>query len=158
MRYKLLNSDGVVREVDAQWIAAAEKIAITTAIAVSGESGTQGSGSDQQLSESETLRAGYAMIEFQSVGDGRGFSLAAELTEGERFKRPLYACGKLIPDQLSLAFQCGFDGVVIDDDGWQLYGESAWLEALQPIVDNGYLRNNWTAIDSIWERRQVAAV
>ena len=158
MRYKLLNSDGSVREVDAQWIAAAENIAITTAIAVSGESGTQGSGADQQPSESETLCAGYAMIEFQSVGDGRGFSLAAELTEGERFKRPLYACGKLIPDQLSLAFQCGFDGVVIDDISWRLYGESAWLEALKPLVDNGYLRNSWRAIDSIWERRQVAVV
>lgn len=158
MRYKLLNSDGVVRQVDAQWVGAAENIAITSAIVVSEESGMQGSGSDQEQSVSDTLCAGYAMIEFQSVGDGRGFSLAAELTEGERFKRPLYACGKLIPDQLSLAFQCGFDGVVIDDDGWQLYGESAWLEALKPIVDNGYLRNSWRAIDSIWERRQVAVV
>ena len=158
MRYKLLNSDGVVRQVDAQWVGAAENIAITSAIVVSEESGMQGSGSDQEQSVSDTLCAGYAMIEFQSVGDGRGFSLAAELTEGERFKRPLYACCKLIPDQLSLAFQCGFDGVVIDDDGWQLYGESAWLEALKPIVDNGYLRNSWRAIDSIWERRQVAVV
>ena len=95
---------------------------------------------------------------FQSVGDGRGFSLAAELTEGERFKRPLYACGKLIPDQLSLAFQCGFDGVVIDENGWQLYGESAWLKALKPIVDNGYLRNSWMAIDSIWEHRQASVL
>ena len=158
MRYKLLNSDGVVRQVDAQWVGAAENIAITSAIVVSEESGMQGSGSDQEQSVSDTLCAGYAMIEFQSVGDGRGFSLAAELTEGERFKRPLYACGKLIPDQLSLAFQCGFDGVVIDDISWRLYGESAWLEALKPLVDNGYLRNSWRAIDSIWERRQVAVV
>ena len=68
MRYKLLNSDGVVRQVDAQWVGAAENIAITSAIVVSEESGMQGSGSDQEQSVSDTLCAGYAMIEFQSVG------------------------------------------------------------------------------------------
>jgi len=95
------------------------------------------------------------LIEFVSIGDGRGFSLAAELKEHNDFTRPLYACGKLIPDQLTLAFQCGFDGVVLDQHSWELYGESAWLHALKPTVDKGYVQSKWSAIDSIWQRRQV---
>ena len=156
MRYRLLSSDGSVSQVDADWVSAAENVTIKSVIEMHDLPATQ----DSEAPEGETpgrRGADNAIIEFQSVGDGRGFSLAAELKEDNRFERPLYASGKLIPDQLSLAFQCGFDGVVLDEDSWAQYGESAWLLALTPVVDKGYLQSRWTAIDSIWRRRDIVA-
>jgi len=155
MQYRLFSDDGKVRMVDAEWVAAAEIIAISSPVSTVDDIDPQAGLSTKQGMVEELSLTRTAMIEFTSVGDGRGFSLAAELREDNDFMRPLYACGKLIPDQLTLAFQCGFNGVVLDRDNWELYGESAWLRALTPTVSKGYMQGKWSAIDSIWQRRQV---
>ena len=71
---------------------------------------------------SNVRNAAEIVVTFPSSADGRGFSLGAELREGGGFKGKLYATGTLNPDQLSLAFQCGFDAVVISEAQWERYG------------------------------------
>jgi len=93
------------------------------------------------------------VINFPASADGRGFSLAASLRESLDSAKKLYATGKLNPDQLSLAFQCGFDGVIVDNCQWERYGEEAWTQAMDPVINQSYLRSHWNQLDSIWERR-----
>ncbi len=146
MQYRLLSSGGEVRLVDDEWVNAAITIALQTEL----ETG------DNYALEKLVSSEQVLLIEFQSVADGRGFSSAAELRENDGYKGLLYACGRLNPDQLTLAFQCGFDGMVVDEQGWVSYGEAAWQQALKPVVDSGYAQTRWNAIDSIWMLRGAA--
>ncbi len=100
--------------------------------------------------------AAEIVVTFPSSADGRGFSLGAELREGNGFKGKLVATGTLNPDQLSLAFQCGFDAVIISEAQWESYGEAAWVQAMDPTVNKTYLRTHWKQLDPIWERRSTA--
>ena len=99
--------------------------------------------------------AAEIVVTFPSSADGRGFSLGAELREGDGFKGKLFATGTLNPDQLSLAFQCGFDAVVISEAQWERYGEAAWVRAMDPFVNKTYVRTHWKQLDPIWERRST---
>ena len=99
--------------------------------------------------------AELAIVEFLSVADGRGFSIAAELREDTGYCGQLLATGKLNPDQVTLAFQCGFDGVVIDAESWNRYGETAWSSALTPVVASSYQRYHWQSVGSIWDIRSA---
>lgn len=96
------------------------------------------------------------IVSFPTSADGRGFSLAAELREGNAFTGNLYATGELNPDQLSLSFQCGFDGVIVSESQWDRYGESSWVQAMDPLVNKTYLRTHWQQLDPIWERRTTS--
>ena len=95
-----------------------------------------------------------AVVNFASVADGRGFSVVAELREDNQYTGQIYASGSTNPEQLTLAFQCGCDGVFVDDESWQRYGEQTWKAALSPDVRHSYLRYRWHAVASIWEQRQ----
>lgn len=98
--------------------------------------------------------ADVVVVNFTSVADGRGFSVVAELREYDRYTGQVYASGSTNPEQLTLAFQCGCDGVFVDDESWLRYGEQAWKAALNPDVRHSYLRYRWHAVASIWEQRQ----
>ncbi len=92
-------------------------------------------------------------LKFVSSADGRGFSLAAALREKKGNNSRLIALGQLNPDQVSMAFQCGFDAVMIDAAQWDRYGEDAWVSTLDPIVNRSYMRSRWEQLDSIWASR-----
>ena len=95
------------------------------------------------------------LIKFASSADGRGFSMAAALRETHEFGGKLFASGQLIPDQITLAFQCGFDAVIVNTEQWNRYGKEAWMNAMNPHVNQRYLRSHSSGLDSIWERRAV---
>jgi len=141
MSHKLLSSDGTVCQIDANWLSAATTVSVEHVDAV------------ERILTQHQCNKQRLLIEFASDSDGRGFSLAGELREAEDFDMPLFATGNLLPDQLALVFQCGFDGAIVDRQRWLQYSETAWLQALEPIVDNGYQLSKWQAINSIWERR-----
>ncbi len=93
------------------------------------------------------------VLNFTSSADGRGFSMAAALRERLGYTGKLYAGGQLIPDQLSLAFQCGFDAVIVDSEQWRRYGSESWMKGLNPDVSRSYLRSHRDDFESIWEHR-----
>lgn len=96
--------------------------------------------------------SGIIKIEFQSSADGRGFSLLSRLRQ--LFPdATIFATGELNPDQLSMALQCGFDGVVVSEPRWLQYGEAVWQAALVPVVNLSYRTTAGKAISSIWQRR-----
>jgi len=95
------------------------------------------------------------VLQFLASADGRGFSVAASLRERLGYDGKLFAVGQLIPDQLSLAFQCGFDAVIVDNTQWNHYGKNAWMNALNPHINRTYIRSHWQHLDSIWEHRTL---
>jgi len=54
------------------------------------------------------------LVNFPSYADGRGFSIARQLRKTYGFKGSIVADGPLIPDQYTMALQCGFDAVRLD--------------------------------------------
>lgn len=108
---------------------------------------------------SETLIesiAGSKVVEvrFLSSADGRAFSLPRYLRDRLHFEGKIFASGKINPDQLSMALQCGFTGVLVGEEDWIGYGESAWLAALRPQVSYSYAASHSDSVMSIWTRRQ----
>jgi len=142
--HKLLNRDGSMREIDVDWLATATVI------------GTDELPETPYLHTFDRSSTKALVIAFDSGSDGRGFSMIAELRECNGYERTVYASGALIPDQVSLAFQCGFDGVIVTRQQFDLYGEESWRVALTPLVNNGYVESNWSTIESIWTRRLAA--
>ena len=156
MRYRLLSSNGEVHQVDEQWISKARKIGFDHDPKASDlNAGELNAGENKTFYDADSVTTDnpVMLIEFQSFADGRAFSLAAEFRETRGNNSSLYAFGQLNPDQLTLAFQCGFSGVVVDEPRWTAYGESAWLQGLKPLVDRGYVPGRWSAVDSIWKQR-----
>lgn len=92
------------------------------------------------------------VVEFNGVADGRGFSLLKALRDAG-YGGQLYAAGYINPDQLSLAFQTGFDGVLVSQDRWDDYGEAAWESALSPVVSLSYAVTDSPRHRSIWQTR-----
>ncbi|MFK7893595.1 MAG: DUF934 domain-containing protein [Granulosicoccus sp.] len=135
---RLLESNGVITDIaDDQFSDAIDLIG----------------GTDLRSVEASVRNSPELIVTFPSSADGRGFSLGAELREDSEFKGKLYATGKLNPDQISLAFQCGFDAIIVSDAQWQRYGEASWEQAIDPIVNKTYLRTHWRQLDPIWESR-----
>lgn len=91
-------------------------------------------------------------VDFNGVADGRGFSQAKAVRD-IGYQGSLYAAGYINPDQLSLAFQTGFDGVLVSAVRWADYGEDVWTEALAPIVNHSYAITSSSAHRSIWQLR-----
>ncbi len=144
---KLLNQNGDISDIVSDRFNSALKLA--------GDSLNEADTKQLLQSLDETTEI---IIEFPSSADGRGFSIAATLSEqrGTGFK--LFASGELNPDQLSLAFQCGFDGIIIDEAQWNRYGEESWTQAMDPVINRSYLRSHWHRLDPIWERRYQPSV
>ena len=95
------------------------------------------------------------LVEFITSADGRGFSLAAALrARGD--VRYLIASGALIPDQVSMALQCGFDAVLITAKQIDNYGFEAWESALTPSVKLSYPATQHNHVESIWLKRNSA--
>lgn len=67
------------------------------------------------------------LLEFASFADGRGFSMAKILKRTLPATTRLVATGAIIPDQLELAWQCGFDSAIVSEERWLRYGPDNWL-------------------------------
>jgi uncharacterized protein (DUF934 family) len=65
-------------------------------------------------------------IDFPSMGDGRGFSLARRLRE-LGFKGRLRAAGRLIADQYAMARRVGFDEVEVAPDIAARQPQEQWI-------------------------------
>lgn len=135
---RLLDANGTVTEIPDNYFSDAEEL--------------MGDADSSQLTD-DIRHATTIVVSFPSSADGRGFSVAAQFREDASFTGKIFASGKLNPDQLSLAFQCGFDGIVVDDAQWDHYGEASWTQALKPLVNHTYVRTHWRQMAPIWERR-----
>lgn len=98
-------------------------------------------------------KANAILVEFASSADGRGFSVAASVRNQGCTDR-LIAAGQLIPDQVSMAFQCGYDAVLVTPEQIERYGIDAWQDALKPVVNLGYAPTKSAQVKSIWKERQ----
>jgi len=110
---------------------------------------------DVRQNELPALISESIEVDFLSSADGRAFSLPRFLKTQCSYQGRVIATGKINPDQLSYALQCGFDGVVVDEDRWDTYGEQAWLAALHPEVSFSYATTSSSAVYSIWAQRQI---
>ena len=89
------------------------------------------------------------IIHVENSADGRVFSLPAQMRR-ENLYRHIYAAGALIPDQLGMAFRCGFDAVLVDDERWERYGSVHWESALAQSSSVSYAHSSSTR-GSIWQ-------
>lgn len=110
-------------------------------------------GADTIESVKSLLNIKQIVVKFKSSADGRGFSMAAAIRDGRGYNGRLIAGGQLNPDQLSLAFQCGFDAVIVENTQWSRYGKDAWMKAMNPNVNRSYLQTYCRGFESIWESR-----
>lgn len=134
----LLNADGTVESVGAD--------AIALFRFVDGEA-------DHHAFTEEQLDALTIVVSFNSVADGRGFSQVKAIRQDHKYPGKILAGGFINPDQLSLAFQVGFDGVLVSEKSWQDYGGDAWKSALNPLVNLSYVATDSNALRSIWQQR-----
>ena len=109
---------------------------------------------DQNIAEIESR--GDRVLNFESSADGRGFSLVKAQVRDVSFNGRLYVLG-LNPDQVSLAFQVGVDGVIVSEEDWKDYGGEAWEFVLKPPVTVSYAKTDSSALQSIWDVRHNAA-
>ena len=98
------------------------------------------------------------LVDFPTFTDGRGFSIARQLRTQYGYTGDLVADGPLIPDQYSMALQCGFDAVTVDQDTFARQSESNWRDAMAAFdltYQRGYARLE-TAATSIFDARDTA--
>ncbi len=138
---RLLNADGTIEELDA--------IEASQFMYLDGEI-------DLAQLNANVITAGPLVIEFNGVADGRGFSLAKAVQGSLNYGGRLYAAGFVNPDQLSLAFQTGFHGVLVSDERWEDYGSESWQSALSPIVNLSYAGTQSPKLKSIFQMRHGA--
>lgn len=142
MSHRLLSKDGSVRTVTA------EEIAATVLI----------DPSDPDAALSAIMQApadSVVLIELPSSADGRGLSVVGHLAASGKNPAPsTWLTGDLIPDQVSLAFQCGATAVLVSDEMWQARGQSAWLNALEPAVSFAYRAQLWATVADISQLRE----
>ncbi len=74
----------------------------------------------------EHLQAADLILRFANFADGRGFSLARIIKRSASERNSLHALGELLPDQLALAWACGFDSVLVSDEHFTRCGNQAW--------------------------------
>lgn len=90
--------------------------ALITAQTASSDVTIPGESPPESLTDILDLQTPTVTIEFGSYADGRGFSLARYLRGHLGYKGRLLAAGPLIPDQVRLLFQCGFDGLLLPQE------------------------------------------
>lgn len=135
---RLLKADGSIDELDAK------SSALFTCL--DGET-------DPATLSAANIQSDPLVVVFNGVADGRGFSLAKALLGNLEYQGKLFAAGYINPDQLSLAFQAGFHGVLVSADSWQDYGIDSWQAAMSPIVNLSYAATESQALQSIWQSR-----
>lgn len=139
---KLLSADGVVRELSADELQASEHLDATDPAAA-------------LLAMGELNSTLPVTVTLSSSADGRSFSLLSQL----RLKCPehtqVWVAGNLLPDQITLAFQCGATAAVIDADNWARRGEVGWRHALSPNTKLGYRAQVWSEVSSIAALRKA---
>jgi len=99
------------------------------------------------------------LVNFPSYADGRGFSIARQLRKTYGFKGSIVADGPLIPDQYTMALQCGFDAVRLDGKTFAIQAESDWFKAMDAFsgaYQRGYTFKNGPAT-SIFDARKTSA-
>jgi len=95
------------------------------------------------------------IIEFSTSSDGRGFSLLRYLRSRGLVTGCVFAGGGINPEQVTLAFQTGFDGIAVEDSAWAEYGDSVWRRALEPRVTLSYGNYDTVSVESIWDKRHT---
>ncbi len=135
---RLLKADGTVDEIEAKAVAMFASL--------------EGETDPATLSVSD-IDADILLIEFTGAADGRGFSLAKAVLGKMAYQGKLYAAGCINPDQLSMALQTGFDGVLVPAERWADYGAEVWKAALSPIVKLSYASTRSQGLQSIWQLR-----
>jgi len=139
MQHRLLNSNGAIDYANSEVLESATEMIV---------------GTDTIENLKALHRIAQIVVRFPSSADGRGFSMAAALRERLGYEGKVFARGQLIPDQLSLAFQCGFDAVIVDSAQWSCYGKASWVKGLNPDISRSYMQSHWSDIESIWRRRE----
>jgi len=142
MSHRLLSNDGTIRPVSV------EEIAETVVV----------DATDPNAALNIMMQASadsILLIELPSSADGRGFSVIGHLTASGKDAAPTtWLTGDLIPDQLTLAFQCGASAVLISDEMWEARGEQSWLNALNPSVKLAYRSQVWANVSDISQLRE----
>ena len=138
---RVLKKDGSIDELAASVVASLNKI--------DGET-------DPSTLNAAELSGEFLVVEFNGVADGRGHSLARTVLRDKAYQGVLYAGGYVNPDQLSFAFQNGFDGVLVSAERWLEYGADAWQSVLTPVVSLSYAATSSPALKSIWQIRHGA--
>jgi uncharacterized protein (DUF934 family) len=97
-------------------------------------------------------------VRFGATVDGRGFS-AAERLRAMGFAGRLLATGPLMPDQARHAFQCGFDGILVEDAAVARHGEAAWRGAAGRAVGDLYAARGASRMNErgLWAARHRKA-
>ncbi len=93
------------------------------------------------------------IVNFNSIADGRGFSLVKAIRQNTGYQGAIFASGDINPDHLSFAFQVGFDAVIVSAERWQKYGGDSWRAALNPAVRLSYSQTHSKSLQSIWQQR-----
>jgi len=140
MSHKLLSANGDVRSVSADEFATLTPIDPSDSVAAF-----------EQLAELLTkgTTEAIAFIEIPSSADGRAFSVIGQLAANSGATQTVWIGGDLLPDQVSLAFQCGAAAMLIDDASWEARGEDDWLSAIKPSVNVGYRPTVWSGVQGI---------
>ncbi len=142
MSHKLLSVDGSIRDVDAQEFAL---LALVDA-----------SAPESALDQVASLASDQVvLLELPSSADGRAFSLLGSLTARKSVPVNVWLGGDLLPDQVSLAFQCGAQGVLVSETNWLARGERDWVASLQPPVSQLYRAEVWSQVGGIAKLRQA---
>jgi uncharacterized protein (DUF934 family) len=81
---------------------------------------------EQASLKTEHYQAQELILEFSNSADGRGFSLARVIKRVSTGCHSLHASGPLLPDQLSMAWDCGFDSVLVTDEHFARCGSDTW--------------------------------
>jgi uncharacterized protein (DUF934 family) len=78
-------------------------------------------------------RLGLIAVDFPSLADGRGFSIAAKLRE-IGFRGRLRASGPVIADQFAYLLACGFDEVLVPDTVALRQPPEQWARQLSAVT------------------------
>lgn len=103
--------------------------------------------------ETDILQFSHIRVEFVSSADGRGFSWPHQLRSKSHYEGKIYATGKINPEQVTLALQVGFDGILITDTAWSEYGETQWRDTGASVITVSYGSYVRDSIQSIWNLR-----
>lgn len=142
---RLLKSDGTI-QVSHEPNSESENVSIATL----------NSDFDLQTLGTVDLSVGCIKVNFLTSADGRGFSIPRIIREQLQYRGLFHVSGGINPDQLSLAFQSGYDGVQVSEADWCRYTEDAWLDSLSPVVSLSYAVTESVGVRSIWELRKTA--
>ncbi len=142
MSHRLLSANGTVRKIDADDMASVRLIDVT----------------DVDAAQNELMQSSadaIVLLDMTGSADGRCFSIVGHLTAARKTDAPtVWLKGDFIPDQVSLAYQCGISAVLVSDEMWQHRGEKAWINAQNPPVQLGYRAAVWPTVAEISQLRQ----